>query len=58
MMPRVAELPRMIVFIDERGRVVVPKYMRAALGITAAGWVDLELVPSMVDARAIMVKKR
>ena len=57
-MPRVEELPRRRVYVDVRGRVVIPEYMRRALGIVVDGWVDLELVPSMVDARAIMVKKR
>ena len=54
---RTPELPRKRVFVDEKGRIVIPQYMRKAIGLEAPGWVDIEKYPLEGDTKALFIKK-
>ncbi len=58
MSPRkVPPLPRKTVYIDEKGRVVIPKYLRKAIGIDGAAYVDVEAYPSLEECKTLIIKK-
>lgn len=59
MSPRkVPELPRRIIWIDDKGRIVIPLYMREAMRLDVPGWVLIEMYPNMGDCKALFIKKR
>ena len=58
MSPRkVPPLPRKTVYIDERGRVVIPAYLRKAIGVDDAAYVDVEAYPNLEQCKALFIKK-
>ena len=54
---RVPELPRQRVWMDDRGRVVVPDYMRDAIGLEVPGWVVIERYPAEGECKTLFLKK-
>ena len=58
MSPRkIPELPRKRVYIDNRGRVVIPEYLRKAIGVDGPAYIDVEAYPSLADCKALFIKK-
>lgn len=58
MSPRkIPQLPRKTVYIDERGRVVIPKYLRKAIGVEGAAYIEIEMYPLEGDTKALFIKK-
>ena len=54
---KVPELPRQTIWMDERGRIVVPDYMRDDLGLELPGWVIIERYPSEGECKTLFIKK-
>ena len=54
---KLPELPRQTVWMDERGRVVVPEYLREACGLEVPGWVVIERYPAEGECKALFLKK-
>ncbi len=54
---RVPKLPRKKVYMDDRGRVVIPEYLREAIGLEVPGWVDVEAYPTLEQCKALFIKK-
>jgi len=54
---RVPELPRQRVWMDARGRIVVPEYLREALGLQIPCWVDIERYPAEGECKTLFLKK-
>jgi len=43
--------------MDDKGRIVVPAYLREALGIEVSQFVDIERYPIEGDCKALFIKK-
>lgn len=57
-MPRkVPELPRATVWVDERGRITIPQYLREAAGIPEGGWIEIEAYPDLDECRYLSIIK-
>ncbi len=54
---KIPELPRQTCYIDARGRVVIPSYMRIDLGLTTPGWVEIERYPTEGECKSLILKK-
>ena len=54
---KIPELPRATTWVDSRGRVTIPEYLRNALGLHEGGWLELEAYPSLDDCKALILKK-
>lgn len=52
---KLRRLPRQTVWVDEKGRFVIPKYLREAAGIEKGGWVSVEAYPDLDKCKALMV---
>jgi len=50
------ELPRHTIWMDEKGRIVVPQYMREALGLKVPGWILIERYPIEGECTAIFIR--
>ena len=58
MSPRkIPQLPRKTVYIDERGRVVIPSYLRKAIGVDGPAYIDVEAYPNLEQCKALFIKK-
>lgn len=56
-MPRqLVPLPRATVWVDSRGRMTVPEYMRDAAKMETPGWVTLTAEPKLEGCKAIMIR--
>lgn len=53
------KLPRDLVFMDEQGRLIIPKFIREALGIKTGEKTPLtvEIYPNMDNPKAIIIRK-
>ena len=54
---RTQQLPRKSVYVDKKGRIVIPKYMRESIGVETDSWVDIEKYPIEGDTKALFIKK-
>lgn len=54
---KVPELPRQTIWMDGRGRVVVPEYMREALGLEVPCWVVMERYPPEGECKTLFIKR-
>ncbi len=54
---KVPKLPRQTIWMDERGRIVVPEYMRDALGLEMPCWVVIERYPVEGECKTLFLKK-
>ena len=50
------ELPRQTIWMDDKGRIVVPDYMRKALGLKVPGWILIERYPLDGECTTIFIK--
>ena len=58
MSPRkIPNLPRKTVHIDDRGRIVIPEYLRKAIGVDGEAYVEVEAYPNLADCKALIIKK-
>ena len=58
MSPRkIPQLPRKTVYIDEKGRVVIPKYLRKAIGVNGPAYIEVEAYPSLENCKTLIIKK-
>lgn len=57
-MPRkLQNLPRQIVYVDERGRITIPDYLRKAAGIKKDGWVLVEADPNLENCKGLLIMR-
>ncbi len=54
---KVPKLPRKTVWMDDRGRVVVPDYLREACGLEVPGWVVIERYPAEGECKSLFLRK-
>ena len=54
---KIPKLPRQTIWMDERGRIVVPEYMRDALDLELPGWIVIERYPTEGDCKTLFLKK-
>jgi len=54
---RTQELPRKTVYVDAKGRIVIPLYMRKLIGVEKEGWVEIEAYPNLEQCKALFIKK-
>ena len=54
---KIPKLPRQTVWMDERGRVVVPEYLREACGLEVPGWVVIERYPAEGECKSLFLRK-
>jgi len=54
---KIPKLPRQTVWMDERGRVVVPEYLRDACGLEVPGWVVIERYPEEGECKTLFLRK-
>jgi len=54
---KIPKLPRQTVWMDERGRVVVPEYLRDDCGLKVPGWVLIERYPNEGECKTLFLKK-
>ncbi len=54
---KVQKLPRQTVWIDERGRLVIPEYLREACGLEVPGWVVVERYPTEGECKSLFIRK-
>ena len=55
-MPRqLYPLRRKTVFVDSRGRMTVPEYMREAVGMATPGWIELVAEPTLENCKGILI---
>ena len=57
MLKKIPELPRATIWLDSRGRVTIPEYLRNALGLHEGGWIELEAYPSLDACKTLILKK-
>jgi len=43
--------------MDERGRIVVPEYLRDDLGLEIPCWIDIERYPIEGECKTLFIKK-
>ena len=53
---KIPELPRATIWVDSRGRVTIPEYLRNALSLHEGGWIELEVYPSLEEKDAHLEK--
>ena len=54
---KIPKLPRQTCYMDDRGRVVVPEYLRKALGLTTPCWVVIERYPAEGECKSLFLRK-
>ena len=48
---KIRKLPRQTVWMDEKGRIVIPKYLREATNMTPLSWVEIAADPELKDMK-------
>ena len=51
------ELPRKTIWLDKKGRIVIPEYLRKALGLEVPGWVVIERFPIEGECKTLFIKR-
>jgi len=54
---KLPELPRATVWMDERGRITIPEYMRNASDLEEGSWVEIEAYPSLEECKSLLIRK-
>jgi len=54
---KLPKLPRQTIWMDARGRIVVPDYMRDALELELPCWVVIERYPIEGECKTLFLKK-
>jgi len=54
---RIPKLPRQTVWMDNKGRIVVPEYLRKALGLKIPCFVVIERYPVEGECKTLFLKK-
>ncbi len=54
---KIPKLPRQTVWMDDRGRIVVPEYLREAVDLEVPGWVLIERYPLEGECKTLFLKK-
>ncbi len=54
---KIPKLPRQTVYMDKRGRVVVPEYLRKAAKLEVPGWVVIERYPAEGECKSLFLRK-
>ncbi len=54
---KIPKLPRQTVYMDKRGRLVVPEYLREAAHLDVPGWVVIERYPAEGDCKSLFLRK-
>ncbi len=52
---KIRRLPRQTVWVDKKGRIVLPKYLRDEAGIETESWVSVEAYPDLDRCKGLMV---
>ncbi len=54
---KIPKLPRQTIWIDDRGRIVVPEYLRESCGLEVPGWVVIERYPEEGECKSLFLRK-
>jgi len=54
---KIPKLPRQTIYMDDRGRVVIPEYLREACGLEVPGWVVIERYPAEGECKSLFLRK-
>ena len=58
MCPRkIRRLPRQTVWVDKKGRITIPEYLREASSIKKESWVDVEAYPDLEKCKSLFIIK-
>ena len=56
---KLAELPRQTVWMDDRGRMTIPEYLREAMGLKkgAGSFVEVSAEPNLDNCKGLLLRK-
>jgi len=54
---KLRRLPRQTVWMDEKGRIVIPKYLREAAGLSKKSWVEVLAEPNLENCKGLLLMK-
>ena len=56
---KIAELPRQTVWMDDRGRLTIPEYLRLAMGLekNVGAFIEIVAEPNLDDCKGLLVRK-
>ncbi|GAG64474.1 unnamed protein product [marine sediment metagenome] len=58
MCPRkIRKLPRQTIWMDKKGRIVIPDYLREDLDLETPGWVVIERYPPEGECKTLFIKR-
>ena len=54
---KLRKLPRQTVYVDKKGRICIPKYLREEAEIKEEGWVTVEAYPDLDKCKGLLVMR-